>query len=127
MAAETDKHISGLQFAHLSNPDPAWLQVATKQQSLEKLADELYSLPIAELREVAYRPPPLPANAPVIGRDITVARDELAVRDGARIGVRIYRPIDHGSNLLLFFNIHGGGRRNFQANSVTNCNTTDAQ
>jgi acetyl esterase/lipase len=125
MAAETGKHTGSQQFMHLSNPDPAWLQVATKHQTLEDLADELYRLPITEFRKVAYRPPPLPSNAPVIGRNITVDQDEFTARDGTRIGVRVYRPIEHGSNHLLFFNIHGGGRTNFQANSVTSCNTTD--
>lgn len=110
MTSEKDTHKR--KYEYLSNPDPSWLQVALKQQSLEKLADELYSLPIIEFRKVAYKPPPLPANAPIIGRDLNVDQTDIAVKDGARIGVRIYRPIDHESNHLLFFNIHGGGRIN---------------
>lgn len=109
MAAEIGTQAGSRRFAHLSNPDPSWQKVAAKQQSLEKLADGLYCLPMTEFRKVAYGPPPLPANAPVIGTDITVEQAEISVRDGARIGLRVYRPIEDGSNRLLFFNIHGGG------------------
>ncbi|KAH8648237.1 lipase esterase family protein [Ilyonectria robusta] len=108
MAAEIGTQAGSRRFAHLSNPDPSWQKVAAKQQSLEKLADGLYCLPMTEFRKVAYGPPPLPANAPVIGTDITVEQAEISVRDGARIGLRVYRPIEDGSNRLLFFNIHGG-------------------
>lgn len=99
-------------FEHLSIPDPSWLQIAAKQQVIDKLADVLYSLPLDEFRKVAYKPPPLPADAPVIGGDIDVEHTKITTRDGTRIGLRIYRPIDHGSNHLLLFNIHGGGRSN---------------
>lgn len=101
------------QFGFLSNPDPSWLQVAAKQQSLEKVADEFFNLPMSELRKVVYRPPLLPANAPIIGKDILVDQIEIAVRDGTKIGVRVYRPKDYGSNHLLFFNVHGGGWNDF--------------
>lgn len=99
-------------FEHLSIPDPSWLQIAAKQQVIDKLADGLYSLPLDEFRKVAYKPPPLPTGAPVIGRDIDVEHTKITTRDGTRIGLRIYRPINHGSNHLLLFNIHGGGKSN---------------
>lgn len=99
-------------FQHLSIPDPSWLQIAAKQQGIDKLADEFYSLPLNEFRKVAYKSPPLPADAPVIGRDIDVEHTKITTRDGTRIGLRVYRPIDHESNHLLLFNIHGGGKSN---------------
>jgi hypothetical protein len=112
MATETRNSTSDPQFTHLSIPDPYWLKVAAQQEALDKLADERYNLPIAEFRQVPYRPPPLPTNAPTIGEEIAVDQEEIAVRDGAKIGIRIYRPIDDETSHLLFFNIHGGGMRN---------------
>lgn len=120
MATETRRNTSDLQFAHLSIPDPSWLNVAAQQEALDKLADERYGLPIAEFRKVPYTPPPLPINAPVVGRDIIVDQEVVAVRDGATIGIRIYRPIDYETKHLLFFNIHGGGTRKI-SNPIRYC------
>ncbi|EFX06321.1 lipase esterase family protein [Grosmannia clavigera kw1407] len=111
MATEetTSSTANGRRYEHLSSPDPVWLQVAEKHQVLEPLADKLYSLPIEEFRKVPYKPPPLPANAPVIGKDVAVEQAEITVRDGAKIAARICRPIERKDGSVLFFNIHGGG------------------
>ncbi|KAH8714616.1 lipase esterase family protein [Ilyonectria robusta] len=97
------------RFAHLSQAHPEWNKVASKQRELEPLAQRLYSLPLEEFRKVPYRPPPLPANAPVPGIDIIIREDEVIVRDGAKVKVRMYEPVHLSSRHLLFFNIHGGG------------------
>lgn len=107
------------RFAHLSQAHPEWSKVASKQRALEPLAQRLYSLPLEEFRKVPYGPPPLPANTPVPGIDIIIREDEVIVRDGAKVKVRIYEPVHLSSCHLLFFNIHGGGSLACNANLAT--------
>ncbi|KAL6411550.1 lipase esterase family protein [Ilyonectria robusta] len=81
------------RFAHLSQAHPEWNKVASKQRELEPLAQRLYSLPLEEFRKVPYRPPPLPANAPVPGIDIIIREDEVIVRDGAKVKCAVVAQI----------------------------------
>ncbi|KAH7142123.1 lipase esterase family protein [Dactylonectria macrodidyma] len=102
---------SGTQLLnqHLSRPNPAWDEVALEQSAIDRTSDSVYSLPIEEFRQISYKPPRLPLNVPIPIRDLTVREDQITVRDGASIKVRIYEPLNCGSGRLLFFNIHGGG------------------
>lgn len=97
------------EYAHLSEPDAAWLAVAEAHAPLDALASKMYSLPIAEFRKVPYKPGPLPDNIPQPGVNINIRTDTVVVRDGASIGVRIYEPLKRHSGHPLFFNVHGGG------------------
>lgn len=97
------------RYAHLSEPDPAWLEVAEAHAPLDELAAKMYSLPLNEFRKVPYKPGPLPANAPQPGRDVNIRTGEVVVRDGHKIGIRIYEPPVRRNDRLLFFNVHGGG------------------
>ncbi|KAM0187495.1 hypothetical protein ACHAPI_011130 [Fusarium lateritium] len=96
-------------FTHLSKPHPEWIKVAESHRAVEEKMTKLYSLPIEEFRKVSYRPAPLSANAPRPGHDLVITEREIEVRDGTKIGIRIYKPIQHSQGHPLYFNIHGGG------------------
>lgn len=99
------------RFAHLSKVNPEWEKVEPAYKEVQQKMNELYSLPIEAFRQIPYRPPPIPADSPVLGTDINVTEKEIVVRDGARIGIRIYQPVVLGKGHLLFFNVHGGGKK----------------
>jgi hypothetical protein len=94
---------------HLSKPSAAWETVAARQLELEPLLDRVYNLPIEEFRKIPYKVPPLPANVPLQDRDLSIREDNVTVRDGTQINIRIYEPLDRSTGHLLFFNVHGGG------------------
>ncbi|KAK5207783.1 hypothetical protein LTS03_005969 [Exophiala xenobiotica] len=87
----------------------SWGSVATSQSQVDEISKQAFQLPIAELRALGYRPPTLPKDAPVPGKDIEKSSLDIAVRDSTEIRLAIYKPIGPVSNALLFFNIHGGG------------------
>lgn len=93
----------------LSTASPEWAQIAVEHEKIERIIESTYNLPFEEFRKVPYRPPALPSDVPVPGQDIVIKELTTAVRDGHRIGVRVYRPIEVAEQRLLFFNIHGGG------------------
>ncbi|KAJ9145078.1 Lipase esterase family protein [Pleurostoma richardsiae] len=97
------------RFTHLTTMDPEWAEIAPKHAPIDELANKLYRLPIEEFRKVPYKAPPLPGDAPVAGRDLLIRTTEVAVKDGYKVGIRIYEPIQLGKGHVLFFNVHGGG------------------
>lgn len=96
-------------YAHLSDADPEWTRVEAAQRETDKFARELFALPIERLRTLGYRPPPLPADSPIPGKDILVTETKIPTRDGIAVGVRIYRALDVAPGSTLFLNAHGGG------------------
>jgi acetyl esterase/lipase len=98
------------QYTHLSETNPAWESVASKQSEIDKISGKLLALPIEEFRKITYRPPPLPEDAPTPGKDLNITHCEVLVRDGTKISIRIYKPLDPPDAALLFFNVHGGGK-----------------
>ena len=99
------------RHAHLSQVDPAWELVAPTQQITDTAAAKFFDLPLQEFRALPYRPPPLPADVPVPGKDVAITEDQIRVRDGTTIGLRIYKPCDPPPKSLLLLNAHGGGWR----------------
>ncbi|KAK5257913.1 hypothetical protein LTR40_008954, partial [Exophiala xenobiotica] len=89
----------------------SWGSVATSQSQVDEISKQAFQLPIAQLRALGYRPPTLPKDAPVPGKDIEKSSLDIAVRDSTEIRLAIYKPIGPVSNALLFFNIHGGGKQ----------------
>lgn len=97
-------------YAHLSEVDPSWSSEAQRQKELDAIAQEALNLPILEFRALGYKPPPLPKDAPIPNIDIRITVDEVTVKDGTKVGVRIYKPIPSPPpKALLFYNVHGGG------------------
>ncbi|PMD33045.1 lipase esterase family protein [Hyaloscypha variabilis F] len=97
------------QYTHLSETNPAWESVASKQSEIDKISGKLLALPIEEFRKITYRPPPLPEDVPTPGKDLNITHCEVSVKDGTKISIRIYKPLDPPDAALLFFNVHGGG------------------
>ncbi|KAJ4244009.1 hypothetical protein NW762_014622 [Fusarium torreyae] len=104
-----DDKIGEKTNAHLSAPDPDWEVVARSRAQVEEKLDALFQLPVEQFRQVVYVPPPLPADAPVPGQDITIHESHVTVRDGSSIRLRIYKPMNSTERNALFLNIHGGG------------------
>lgn len=98
------------QYTHFSDANSAWQSVASKQREIDKISRELLALPIEKFRKIAYKPPPLPEDAPIPGKDLNITQGEVSVRDGTRISIRIYKPLNPPDAALLFFNVHGGGK-----------------
>lgn len=109
MAQISDQNVVQRRYEHLSTVHPEWEKVSEINKAFEENAKVLFSLPIEEIRKVPYQPAPLPANAPVPGRDFEATEHEVVVRDGAKVRLRVLQPLASGKDRLLYFNIHGGG------------------
>lgn len=107
-ASVSDENVT-YRYASLSEVHPEWTKVASQRAELDKLADKLYALPLTEFRKVPYAPAPLPNDAPIIGKDISVTDAEVVVRDGYSVGIRIYKHFQASQWKTLFYNVHGGG------------------
>jgi acetyl esterase/lipase len=92
-----------------ATPSTSWASVDAAQREIDKLSAAVLELPIAELRQIGYRAPPLPLDVPEPGREIDISTIEVAVRDGTKVPLRIYKRIVADADSPLFFNIHGGG------------------
>ncbi|OQU97177.1 hypothetical protein CLAIMM_03152 [Cladophialophora immunda] len=104
MSSSIPKHM--LDWA---KPSTSWASVDAAQREIDKISAKILELPIAELRQIGYRAPPLPPDVPEPGRDIDISTIEIAVTDGTKIPLRIYKAKVAGAGSPLFFNIHGGG------------------
>ncbi|OAL33235.1 hypothetical protein AYO20_07552 [Fonsecaea nubica] len=95
------------RYGHLSQIDPVF---ANLKDALDKRFSELWSLSLDDLK-TAYRnaPPALPEDVPVTGKDYQVSDREMSTRDGAKIGLRIYRPMQSRAGAVLVLKAHGGG------------------
>lgn len=88
---------------------PEWELVAEAQKNKDILTREAVALPIEKFRQIPYRPPPFPSNSAIPGEDIAITERCATVRHGAKIMIRIYRPLASMIGNLLIFNAHGGG------------------
>jgi hypothetical protein len=109
MQPANSQKAEGYRHTRLSEIDPEWALIAHKQRDADIMAGKALSLPIREFRALGYRPPALPEDAPVPDIDIIIGVEQISVKDGTKIGIRIYRPVLQPKNALLFFNVHGGG------------------
>lgn len=103
---------SGIGFPtqeSLADTSEEWELVAAIQKKKDELSRKLIALPIEHYRAVGYRPPPIPEDSPVLGKDLNIVQKEVSVRDGTKILIRIYTSINPSRGSLLFFNAHGGG------------------
>ncbi|KAH7385685.1 lipase esterase family protein [Pyrenochaeta sp. MPI-SDFR-AT-0127] len=98
-----------MRLAHLSNAHPEWEKVAERQKQIDEKLESIYKLPIEEFRKIPYQAPRLSDHTPVPGQDLTISVSQVVVRDGTKVGIRIYSPLAVTENHVLFFNIHGGG------------------
>jgi len=92
------------KYAHYSDVDPEFAPI---QGAVREMVDQLFSLPIDQIRAAMLQPSPLPEDIP---KDIQTDDMEVPVRDGTKIGIRVYKSKDVGPDALLYFVMHGGGK-----------------
>ena len=95
------------KYGYLSEIDP---EFAPLREATDESFVALWSLPIDEFK-VAWldAPVPLPDDPPQPGKDYEVSDQQIPVRDGAKVGLRLYKPIEHVENAALVLKAHGGG------------------
>lgn len=96
------------KYGHLSKIDPVF---ASLREAIDKRFNNLWTLPLDELK-AAYKNAPvaLPEGAPQAGKEYQVSDQEMLTRDGAKIGLRVYRPIQATTDAVLVLKAHGGGK-----------------
>lgn len=93
---------------HLSEIDPEFSKF---KEEIDKNFVALWELPMDEFKAAWLSSPvPLPDNAPQPGRDYVVLDQVAPVRDGTKIGIRIYRPLKTERGTTLVLKAHGGGQ-----------------
>lgn len=95
------------RYGHLSKIHP---EFELLKEAIDQRFTTLWSLPLDDLK-TAYRTAPvaLPEDAPQAGREYLVSDQEIPMRDGTKIGLRVYRPIKTKENAVLVLKAHGGG------------------
>ncbi|KAF2665219.1 lipase esterase family protein [Microthyrium microscopicum] len=91
------------KYSHYSDADPEFAPI---QNDVAKMIDEVFALPLDQMRNAFSQPGPLPEDSP---KDVTTKDMEISVRDGSKIGIRIYKRKGLGADALLFLVLHGGG------------------
>lgn len=93
-------------YAKYSEVDPEFAPI---QPFVEERVKELFSLPLDQLK-VAYGGPgtPMPEDLPTTD-EIKIEDIEIPVRDGTKIGLRIWKSKDIKPRAPLMVVYHGGG------------------
>jgi acetyl esterase/lipase len=93
-----------LKYAHYSDIDP---EFAAIKAECDANFDALFSLPLPDLKAAAANNPP--ALGPFVPNDLDIHHQNVAVRDGTEIDIKIYKAKDVQKNASLFLVSHGGG------------------
>lgn len=95
------------EYGHLSEIDP---EFAPLRAELDKNFAVLWSLPLDEFKTAWLTAPlVLPDGAPMPDQDYEVADQQIPMRDGAEVELRVYRPMKRTENATLVLKAHGGG------------------
>jgi acetyl esterase/lipase len=95
------------KYGHLTDIDP---EFAPLKAPTDEAFAQLWSLPMAEFKMGwLTTPPALPENCPVPGKDIEISDIQVPVRDGTKLGVRIYKSVKPQKDAVLVLKAHGGG------------------
>jgi hypothetical protein len=98
----------GPNYGHLSEMDPAFAKLRAET---DKAFAALWALPLEEFKSAWLTAPvALPADVPQPGKDYEVADTEMTLAEGARIGLRVYKPSNPPANAVLVLKTHGGGK-----------------
>jgi acetyl esterase/lipase len=101
--------MTNLKYASLADPAPEWLSV---KEVSDAQFNAFFALPLEQQQSIwAAQPHPLPDGTPV---DLEVSYKKVPVRDGAQIGIKIYRNTTKLSEMAktkapLVVVAHGGG------------------
>lgn len=78
--------MASLKYASLADPAPEFLPI---KEAIDANFTAFFSLPLEQQHPIwAAQPHPLPDGTPT---DLEVSSQQVPVRDGAQIGIRIYR------------------------------------
>jgi len=95
------------KYGDLSEIDP---EFAPFREEIDKNFVVLWGLPMDEFKAAWLSAPvALPENPPEQGKDYEIEELQVPVRDGTKIGVRLYKPITPVENAVLVLKAHGGG------------------
>jgi hypothetical protein len=95
------------KHGYLSEIDPDF---APLREETDKNLAVLWSLPLDEFKTAWLNAPiALPEDAPQPGRGYQVSDEQITVRDGAKVGLRFYKPMEPVENAMLVLKAHGGG------------------
>jgi hypothetical protein len=95
------------KYGYLSEVDPDF---APLREETDKNFAVLWSLPMDEFKTAWLNAPiALPEDAPQPGKDYQVSDQQIPVRDGAKVGLRFYKPMEPVENAMLVLKAHGGG------------------
>ncbi|KAF2090950.1 hypothetical protein K490DRAFT_62281 [Saccharata proteae CBS 121410] len=95
------------KYGHLSKMHPDFEPLA---EAIRKQTDQMWSLDWPDFRNAWLSLPPTQlADSPVEGKDFAVEDSKITVRDGAEIGIRIFKPVGRVENAMLVMMTHGGG------------------
>lgn len=99
----------GPKNGHWSSPDPAW---AAMEDAVEQAMGPMWAADVSiddfKKSWLAF-PLALPAGCPEVGRDVVITQEEATVRDGARIGLQIYKAPGVTKDATLVYRMHSGG------------------
>ena len=97
------------KYGHLSEIDP---EFAPLRETTDENFKALWALPMDEFKAGWLSAPiPLPEDAPQPGKDYEVLDQQAPVRDGTKVGIRIYKPLGKVSNATMVLKAHGGGEQ----------------
>lgn len=95
------------KYGHLSEIDPVY---APLKEETDRNFAALWTLPLDEFKNAWLTAPVgFPEGVPEPGKDYQVSDQQISVTDGAKIGLRVYRPIKDTKNATLVLKAHGGG------------------
>jgi acetyl esterase/lipase len=93
-----------LKNAHYSDIDP---EFAAIKAECDANFDALFSLPLSEIKAVSANAPP--ALGLYVPKDIDIHHQNVPVRDGTEVDVKIYKAKNMHERASLFLVSHGGG------------------
>ena len=95
------------KYGHLSEIDPVY---APLKEEADRNFAALWSLPLDDFKNAWLTAPiALPEGVPEPGKDYQVSDQQIPMRDGAKVGLRVYKPMKDTKNAVLVLKAHGGG------------------
>jgi acetyl esterase/lipase len=99
-----DKEITMSKYAHYAEIDP---EFAALKADCDANFAALWDMPLNDLK-AAWRAVP-PVLGPYVSEDIDINHQNVAVRDGTEIDIRVYKAKNVPEKAPLFLVAHGGG------------------
>ena len=101
-------HKGGPKNGHLAELDP---EFAKLKQACDDGFEGLWNATEWDsFRALWAGEPPLPEDCPKPGRDVDCSFDDVPVRDGAKVNIKVMKSVrNKGDGNVLVLRLHGGG------------------